>query len=62
MEALFVFLSHLVLFLSLTTLVFAFGAYACFMLRRRRPLLKPQTAVVADEVALLRRYMGPDHD
>ncbi|OLE19545.1 MAG: hypothetical protein AUG50_03470 [Betaproteobacteria bacterium 13_1_20CM_3_63_8] len=62
MEVLFAFLSHLVLFLSLTTLVFAFGAYASFMLRRRRPLLKRRAASAAGEVALLRRYVGSDHD
>ena len=61
MESVFVFLSHLVLFLSLTTLVFAFGAYAALMLRRRRPL-HARRAIKADEVTLLRRYSGGGHD
>jgi hypothetical protein len=61
MESLFVFLSHLILFLSLTTLVFAFGAYAALMLRRRRPL-HARRQIMAGEVNLLRRYTGDDHE
>ena len=61
METYFVFLTHLVLFLSLTTLVFAMGAYATLVLRRRRPAAKAR-AVASDEVALLYRYTGEDHE
>lgn len=61
MESLFIFLSHLVLFLSLTTLVFAFGAYAALMLRRRGPL-HARRRIKAEEVTLLRRYSGGGHD
>jgi hypothetical protein len=50
-----------VLFLSLTTLVFALGAYGTLALRRRRPAARPR-AVASDEVALLYRYTGDDHD
>ena len=61
METYFVFLTHLVLFLSLTTLVFALGAYGTLVLRRRRPAprLHPQTS---EEIALIYRYTGEDHD
>lgn len=55
MEPLFTFLSHLVLFLSLTTLVFAFSAYGALKLRRRRPLAARRHA---DDIVLLRRYLG----
>lgn len=60
MESLFTFLSHLVLFLSLTTLLFACGAYAALVLRRRR---RPVAARRVDptEVVLVRRYMGERH-
>jgi hypothetical protein len=61
MEPLFIFLSHLVLFLSLTTLVFAFGAYAALMLRRRKPL-RVRRQIKADEVTLLRRYSGGGYE
>ena len=61
METYFVFLTHLVLFLSLTTLVFALGAYGTLALRRRRPSPRAR-AVASDEVALLYRYTGDDHD
>jgi hypothetical protein len=58
MNAFFIFLSHLVLFLSLSTVVFAFGAYAALALRRRRPLARRRQT---DEVTLIRRYVGdPD--
>jgi hypothetical protein len=59
MEALFAFLSHLVLFLSLATLIFAVGAYVSVILRRRKPRLRPRSSP-AGEVALLRRYVGHD--
>jgi len=61
METYFVFLTHLVLFLSLTTLVFALGAYGTLVLRRRRPAAR-QRAAPRDEVVLLYRYTGDDHD
>ena len=61
METYFVFLTHLVLFLSLTTLVFALGAYGTLALRRRRPAARPR-AVASDEVALVYRYTGEDHE
>ena len=58
MDAFFIFLSHLVLFLSLSTVVFAFGAYAALALRRRRPVARRRET---DEVTLIRRYVGdPD--
>jgi hypothetical protein len=62
MESLFAFLSHLVLFLSLTTLVFAFGAYAALMLRRRQPLRLRRSGRGSDEITFLRRYTGDDHE
>jgi hypothetical protein len=59
MDAFFIFLSHLVLFLSLSTVVFAFGAYAALALRRRRPLSRRRKTA---EVTLIRRYVGDPHD
>jgi hypothetical protein len=61
MEKYFIFLTHLVLFLSLTTLVFAVAAYGTLMLRRRRPALR-ERAAESEEVALLYRYTGGDHE
>jgi len=61
MEAYFVFLTHLVLFLSLTTLVFALGAYGTLTLRRRRPAPRPR-GPASEEIALVHRYTGEDHD
>ncbi|MFN2645783.1 MAG: hypothetical protein ABR570_12380 [Burkholderiales bacterium] len=61
MKAYFVFLTHLVLFLSLTTLVFAVGAYATLMLRRRRPGAGRREHA-ADEVPLVFRYTGEDYE
>ncbi len=60
MESLFVFLSHLVLFLSLTSLVFAAGAYVALVLRRRTPLRQRREIGLSGEVALLRRYVPPE--
>jgi hypothetical protein len=57
MESLFPFLSNLVLFLTVTTLVFALGAYAALVLRRRMPLGKRREASFTQEAALLRRYL-----
>jgi hypothetical protein len=62
MEKYFVFLSHLVLFLSLTTLVFAVAAYGTLMLRRRRPAPASRAHAPSEEVALLHRYTGEEHD
>jgi hypothetical protein len=62
MQALFSFLSNLVLFLTLSTLVFALGAYGALALRRRRPLRRPRGPVPSGEEALLRRYMPRDRD
>jgi hypothetical protein len=61
METYFVFLTHLVLFLSLTTLVFALGAYGTLALRRRRPAPRPR-AQASEEITLVYRYRGEDHD
>jgi len=60
MESLAVFLSNLVLFLSLTTLVFAAGAYVALLLRRRKPVRKRVELSVSGEGALLRRYVPHD--
>ncbi len=62
MNSLFAFLSNLVLFLTLTTLVFALGAYAALALRRRRPLRKPRRNSGDGEALLLRRYIPRDRD
>ena len=61
MEPYFVFLTHLVLFLSLTTLVFALGAYGTLVLRRRRPAPHPRVHA-GEEIALIHRYTGEDHE
>jgi hypothetical protein len=61
MDSLFQFLSNLVLFLTLTTLVFAFGAYGALALRRRRPLLRRREHHLGGE-ALLRRYTPRDKE
>ena len=58
MESLFSFLSNLVLFLTVATLVFALAAYGALALRRRRPLSKPREASLAGATeSLLRRYL-----
>jgi hypothetical protein len=59
MNSFFAFLSHLILFLSLSTLVFAVGAYTALMLRRRAPTRRRREA---GDVVLLRRYLGDDHE
>ena len=60
MDSLFVFLSNLVLFLSLTTLIFAIGACLALMLRRRQPARARRQGSASGEVALLRRYVPHD--
>lgn len=60
MRALLIFMSDLVLFVSLTTLVFAVGASAALLLRRRRPGLRRRDAGLADEPVLLHRYIPPE--
>ena len=62
MDSLFHFLSNLVLFLTLTTLVFACGAYGVLALRRRKPLARRRTPEPRAESALLRRYLPQDED
>jgi hypothetical protein len=57
MQSLFAFLSNLVLFLTITTLVFAIGAYVALVLRRRMPLRKRRQPNLHGEAALLRRYL-----
>lgn len=60
-DAFFAFLSHLVLYLTATTLIFALGAYATLMLRRRRPA-EGRGAPPEEATALLSRYAGDDDD
>ena len=62
MDTLFHFLSNLVLFLTLTTLVFACSAYGVLALRRRRPLARRRAHEPRPESALLRRYRPQDKD
>jgi hypothetical protein len=62
MQSLFEFLSHLVLFLSLTSLVFAAGAYMALVLKRRKPLRRRREAGLSGEVTLLRRYVPPERE
>jgi hypothetical protein len=62
MQSLFSFLSNLVLFLTLSTLVFALGAYGALALRRRKPLRRPRGPVHGGEETLLRRYVTRDRD
>jgi hypothetical protein len=56
-DSLFHFLSNLVLFLTLTTLVFALGAYGALVLRRRKPLGRRRKHAPGGEAVLLRRYI-----
>lgn len=60
MDSLFQLLSDLVLFLTLATLVFAFGAYGALALRRRKPRAGRRAAPAGE--ALLRRYVPRDKD
>ena len=61
MDSLFQLLSDLVLFLTLTTLVFALGAYGALALRRRKPRAR-RRAASADGTLLLRRYVPRDKE
>lgn len=61
MQTLFHFLSNLVLFLTLTTLVFACGAYGVLALRRRKPAARRRAQVLAG-ASLLRRYRPEEWD
>jgi hypothetical protein len=62
MDTLFQLLSNLVLFLTLTTLVFACGAYAVLAMRRRKPLARRRAQEPAGGSALLRRYSPKEWD
>lgn len=62
MESVFIFLSNLVLFLSLATLVFAVGACIAMLLKRRQPQRRKREAAPPDAAQLLRRYVPPDPD
>jgi hypothetical protein len=62
MESIFIFLSNLVLFLSLATLVFAVGACIAMMLKRRQPQHRKREPAAPDAAQLLRRYVPPDPD
>jgi len=62
MESIFIFLSNLVLFLSLATLVFAVGACVAMVLKRRQPQRGKREAPPADAAQLLRRYVPPEPD
>jgi hypothetical protein len=61
MHTLFHFLSNLVLFLTLTTLVFACGAYGVLALRRRKPVAR-RRAHAPGGASLLRRYRPQEWD
>ena len=62
MDTLFLLLSNLVLFLTLTTLVFACGAYAVLAMRRRKPLARRRAQEPAGASTLLRRYSPKEWD
>ena len=62
MDTFFHLLSNLVLFLTLTTLVFACGAYAVLAMRRRKPLARRRAQDLADGSTLLRRYSPKEWD
>ena len=62
MDALFHFLSNLVLYLTLSTLVFAVAAYGALVLRRRKPLPRRRGHAGAVEPGLLRRYVPPEKE
>jgi hypothetical protein len=60
MDSVFIFLSNLVLFLSLATLVFAVAACIAMVLKRRQPERRRREAVAAQPIELLRRYIPPE--
>jgi large-conductance mechanosensitive channel len=62
MESVLIFLSNLVLFLSLATLVFAIAACVAMMLKRRQPQRRKREATPPEAAQLLRRYIPPDPD
>jgi hypothetical protein len=62
MESVFIFLSNLVLFLSLATLVFAVGACIAMAFKRRQPQRRKRETAPSDAAQLLRRYVPPDPD
>ena len=55
-------MSNLVLFLSLSTLVFAVGACIAMVLKRRQPHRRKREPGEAESVQLLRRYVPPESD
>lgn len=61
MQPIFVFLSDLVLLLSLVTLSFAAAACTALMLRKRMPLRRRRAGAMPD-TSLLRRYVPRDED
>ena len=62
MESIFIFLSNLVLFLSLSTLVFAVAACIAMALKRRQPQRRMREPNQTEVVQLLRRYVPPDSE
>lgn len=62
MDSLFHFLSNLVLFITLTTLAFALGAYGALALRRRKPMRRQRAHPPGGEAVLLRRYLPRERD
>jgi len=60
MDSIFLFLSNLVLFLSLSTLVFAVAACIAMALKRRQPQRRRRDAPQAETAQVLRRYVPPD--
>jgi len=57
-----IFLSNLVLFLSLATLVFAVGACIAMVLKRRQPNRKKRVQMQPETAQLLRRYVPPESE
>lgn len=62
MESLFIFLSNLVLFLVLTTLVFALGACVAMVLGRRKPARRTGRQSSQGLPPLLHRYVPPERE
>jgi len=61
-DSVVIFMSNLVLFLSLSTLVFAVGACIAMVLKRRQPHRRKREPGEAESVQLLRRYVPPESD